>query len=269
MKPVRLFLVLALAFGMAASAQTSGEVVQAISADRPGFAASTDVLQPGMVQVEGGVTLSVDREGDVRHRTMTLGSPMVRMGMWRFVELRAGGSGMQIVRSTDCNGRGTTAGWSDLAVGAKVAVVREGKLVPAITLLPSISLPAGNRVFTSSTYDPSLGVALRKNLRAGLAVAGTLTGTSVSNEGVRRAWYATALSVGISLPQRLAGFVEIYAAGSDGPGKGSTWVSDAGVSRNFGPDLQIDIEAGRRISYGSPCWFVATGFALRHSLFRR
>lgn len=269
MKPVRPFLSLALAFGIAAPAQAYEEVESAISADRPGFATSTSVLGTGLIQVEGGITLYADRDGDVRHRTITFGSPTVRMGISRFVELRAGGNGMELVRTTNCTGHGTTAGWSDLVVGAKIAVVREGRLVPAISLLPSISMPAGNRAFTSSTYDPSLGIAWQKNLPAGMSVGGTLTGTGLSDEGVWRAWYASALSVGIPLPERLAGFVEIYAAGSDGPGKESTWVSDAGVSRKFGPNLQIDIEAGRRISDGAPCWFVATGFALRHSLFRR
>jgi hypothetical protein len=267
MNPVRVFLILALALGIAAPAQTNVE--QAFSADRPGFAKSVSVLHPGMVQLEGGVTLSLDSDGDGRNRTMTFGSPMVRMGMWRFMELRAGGDGMQLVRSTDCNGHRTTTGWSDLVVGAKIAVVDEGRLVPAISLLPSISMPAGNRALSSSTYDPSLDLAWRKNLPGGMSMSGTLTGTSVSEEGVRRASWASAVSVGIPLPERLAGFVEMYAASSSYPGKGSTWVSDAGVSRNFGPNLQIDIEAGRRISYGSPCWFVATGFALRHSLFAR
>ena len=266
---MRLSLILALAFGIAAQTQTSEELQQAFSADRPGFATSTSVLSPGILQLEGGVTFSVDKDGGVGHRTFTFGSPLVRMGVWRFVELRVGGDGMELDRSTDCNGHDTTAGWSDLVVGAKVAVVKEGRLLPAISLLPSVSIPAGNRAFTSSTYDPTLGIAWQKNLPAGMSVGGTLTGTSLSDQRARRAWYASALSVGIPLRKRLAGFVELYATSSDGPGKGSTWVSDAGVSRNFGPNLQIDIEAGRRISYGSPCWFVATGFALRHSLFRR
>ena len=261
--------ILALAFAVAATAQIAQEVEQPLSPDRPGFTPSTSVLQPGMVQIEGGVTLSIDSDGDVSHRTTTFGSPVIRMGMWRFVELRAGGDGLQFVRSADCNGHNSTAGWSDLVLGAKVAVLNEGRLVPAISLMPSISMPAGNREFTSSTYDPSLGIAWRKSLPAGMSVGGTVTGTSLADEGVRHALYASALSVGMPLPEQLAGFVEIYVASSDDPGKGPTWISDAGVSRNFGLNLQIDIEAGRRFSHGAPSWFVAAGFALRHSLFRR
>jgi hypothetical protein len=209
------------------------------------------------------------RDGLIRHQAVTFGSPLIRMGVGRSVELRFAGDGLRLVRSVDSNGHAGTAGWSDVVVGAKVAVVKEGRLLPAISLLPSMSLPAGNRAFTSSTYDPSLGIAWQKNLPAGMSVGGTLTGRSLSGEGVRRAWYTSALSVGIPLPERLAGFVEIYAASSEGPGEGSTWVSDGGVSRNLGSHLQIDIEAGRRLPYGSACWFVATGLALPHPLFRR
>ncbi|MEI9972940.1 MAG: hypothetical protein WDO73_13285 [Ignavibacteriota bacterium] len=55
----------------------------------------------------------------------------------------------------------------------------------------------------------------------------------------------------------MAGYVEVYTVSSWGE-PSATWISDAGFSRNFGANLQIDIEAGRRISSGSACWFVAT-----------
>lgn len=226
MNSVRLSLTVALAFGMRALAQNSVQVEPAFSADRPGFATSTSVLQPGIMPVEGGVALSVDRDGDVRHRTMAFGTPMIRVCVSRFVELPAGGNSMELVRNTDCNGHDTTAGWPDLVVGVNVAFGN-----------------GGNRAFTSSTCDPTLAIAWQKNLPAGLSAGGTLTGTSLSDEGVRRTWYASALSAAIPLPDRLAGLVEIYAASSDEPGNGSTWVSNAGVSRNFGPDLQIDMDS--------------------------
>jgi hypothetical protein len=46
-------------------------------------------------------------------------------------------------------------------------------------------------------------------------------------------------------------------------------ICDAGLSRNIGPNLQIDVDAARRISSGRPTWFIATGFALRRPLFKR
>jgi hypothetical protein len=268
MRPMRLSLILAFTLAVAALAQTS-EAVEQFSSDRPGFTASPSVLGQAFTQVEAGVTVSVDTEGDLRYRTLTFGSPLIRMGLGRSVELRFAGDGIRLVRSMNFGGRDLTAGWSDVGVGAKFAVVDQGRILPAISLMPSISIPAGNRALTSTTYDPSLEVAWLKTLPAGLSLGGTFSGTRISDERVRHARYTSAVSFGFPAPARSAGYVEIYAVRSGGQSGGSTWVSDAGITRQFGANLQIDVEAGRRISHGSPCWFVATGFALRHSLFRR
>ena len=135
-------------------------------------------------------------------------------------------------------------------MGVKVAVVNEGR-IPSRHLLAAVHIDSCRQGHSPVPLTiPVWAIAWQKNLPAGLSVGGTLTGTSLSDEGVRRAWYGSAVSVGIPLPARLAGFVEIYAVSSEGPGNGSTWISDAGLTRNFGPDLQIDIEAGRRLSSG-------------------
>lgn len=269
MNPVRLALILALASTVSSSAQTAEKAEQEFSADRPGFATSPNVLLRGTTQVEGGLTFSVDADGDVRERTVTFGNPLLRIGVGRAMELRIGGDGI-LTRSSDSGSHDRTTGWSDLAVGAKFELVDQGRILPAVSLLPSISVPAGYRAFTSSTYDPSFAVIWLKTLPAGLSLGGTFTGASISCERVRHAQYASAISVGIPVPARLAGYIEIYAVSSEGRGGPSTWISDAGISRNLGANLQIDIEAGRRLSPGGTCWFVATGFALRHaSLFRR
>jgi len=266
-KPVRLFLVLVLAFAVVASAQPSQNIESAISADRPGFATPPSVLGPGLIQIEGGFTVSVDCAGDRQERTLTFGSPAIRIGVGESVELRVAGDGL-LSRSND-GVSGDTNGWSDLALGAKLALVHERRIFPAISLLPSISVPTGSRTFTSSTYDPSLAVAGFKTLPAGLSVVGTVSGASISEERVRHGSYTSAIALWFPAPARSAGYIEMYAVTSAGAGSTSTRICDAGLTHNFGPNLQIDIEAGRQMYAGAPCWFVATGFALRHALFRR
>ena len=267
MNIVRLSLVVVVASGIGVTAQPPSNTESAISADRPGFATPPGVLGPGLLQIEGGVTVSVDTSGDRRERTLTFGSPLIRIGLGRSVELRVAGDGF-LSRSTDGVSRDTN-GWSDLAVGAKLALVHEGRIVPAISLLPSISVPTGGRTFTSSTYDPSLAVAGLKTLPAGLSLVGTLSGASISEERVRHARYTSAIALWFPAPARSAGYIEMYAVTSAGPGSTSSRIYDAGLTHNFGSNLQIDIEAGRRMYAGAPCWFVAAGFALRHALFRR
>lgn len=265
MNPATLSLVLAVASAWTALAQRPPEAEQEFSADRPGFATPTNVLQRGTAQVEGGVSFAVDRDGNVRQKTLTCGNTLIRIGVGGGAELRIGEDGFLLARTNGIVSQETTVGWSDLSLGAKIAVVNQGRLLPAVSLLPSISVPSGYKAFTSSTYDPSLGVAWLKTLPGGTSLGGTFTGMVVSGEQAWQVRYTSATSVQVPAPKSLAGYVEIYAVSSAGAGKGRTLISDAGVSRNFGANLQIDIEAGRQLSRGAPCWFFAAGFALRHA----
>ena len=254
--------IVAVASVVVAAAQTSEEADTTITADRPGFATPPGVLGRGVAEIEGGVTFSVDTAEHTRERTVTLGSPLMRFGVGRSIELRVAGDGF-LFRGDESPGHSTAAGWSDLALGAKIAVVHERRNFPAISLLPSIVTPTGDRAFTNSTYDPGLGIAAFKTLPAGLSLTGTITGTSISEERVRHGQSASAIAIWFPAPARSAGYIEMYAVASEGPGGASTRTFDGGFSRNFGPNLQVDIEAGRRMYSGRPCWFVATGFAWR------
>jgi hypothetical protein len=230
--------ILALVAAMGATAESFETPEPSITTDRPGFTTGPNVLARGFTQLEGGISLAVDEGG----RTFTLGSPLLRVGVARRLELRVAGDGF-LCRPHDM-------GWSDVTLGAKLGLLQERNILPAISLLPSVSVPAGYRAFTSSKYDLSLAVAWQKTLIAGLALAGTLDG--------KRS--ATAFS--FPALAGASGYVEIYTLGGEG-------ISDAGLSRGIGPNLQVDIEAGRRIFSGKPSWFIATGFALRRPLFKR
>jgi hypothetical protein len=245
-----------------ADAQTEDRAQAPMSADRPGFATAPNVLARGVAQLEGGFSFSVDTEGTLRQRTLTVGSPVVRVGVAGPVELRVGGDGI-LSRSTGAMDYAT--GWSDVSLGAKVAVVSERRTLPAISLLPTISVPAGYSGFTSSTYDPGLAVAGLKTLPAGLSLVGTLTAARISDEDGRYARYSSAIALSFPAPARSAGYIEVYTVASNRAQSASARIYDAGVTHNFGPDLQIDVEVGRRLGSGFPCWFVAAGFALRRA----
>jgi hypothetical protein len=268
MNLIRFALAIAVASAVVA-AQTSEKPAPEFSADRPGFSTSPGVVGQGVIQVEGGIGFSADGKGDARAGALTVGSPLIRFGLTRFAELRVTGDGFRRYKSIGSESHDSASGLSDLSVGAKLAVVHQGRIVPAISLLPSVSIPSGHRAFTSSTYDPSLAVAWAKSLAAGVSVGGTFTGTRASGQQVRNR-YTSAVFLSMPAPLRSAGYVEAYSVSSAEPGRGSTWISDAGLSHTVGANLQIDLSAGRQISAGAPCWFVAAGFALRYtSLFRR
>jgi hypothetical protein len=57
--------------------------------------------------------------------------------------------------------------------------------------------------------------------------------------------------------------LESYVSGGAGSGSRPAWVIDVGISRMVGSQMQVDVEAGRRVSPGKPCWFVAAGFSVR------
>jgi hypothetical protein len=249
-----------------APAQTGGSAEESFSADRPGFATSPVVLRRGITQIEGGIGLSIDGDRGGRTRALTVGSPLLRMGVGGRAELRVGGDGFRLL--TDEAGRGE-AGWSDLSFGAKVAVVPERGVIPAISLIPSVVIPAGQRAFTTGSYDPALGIAWAHSMPAGLSIGGTTTASRDTDDAAHYLLYSSALAVGIPAPRGWSTYGEVYVSGAAGSGGRPAWVGDAGLSRAVRENLSLDIEAGRRFSAGMPCWFLAGGFALRPFQVRR
>ena len=231
------------------------------SADRPGFGVPTNVVPRGVLQFETGVSLTSEADPGGRTRTLTWGSPLVRVGVGKRTEIRIGGDGFLSSRVEDRQGTERVRGWSDVALGAKIALW-EGRGL-ALSVVPTLSLPAGARAFTSSALDPSLVVAWSLNLPAKFSAGGTLGYASVSDGGGRLAQRTQAVSLGRALFGGFSGYAEAFTVSPPERGAGGTWMVNGGVTHAIGPNAQADVEFGRRVASGSDCWLVSVGFAVR------
>jgi len=194
---------------------------------------------------------------------MNWGSPLLRAGIGKRVELRFGGDGFVNAHAT-CEGRVTRAlGWSDFGVGAKIALVDESGWRPAFSAIPAFSVPIGGRSVTNSAFDPSLTLAWSKNLPEKWSAGGTLGYASITDQGRRFAQRAVTVSVGHSIWAGMSGFLEAYDVSPTGLDGRPAWMLDGGVTHGVGKNAQVDFSMGRRFLGATSCWFASVGFVTR------
>jgi hypothetical protein len=226
-----------------------------ISTDRPDYTESTDTVGRGIGQLEGGLLWTSEAP---RH-TLTVPNALLRIGIARRLELRLASDGF--VRESVL-GNGTwerNSGGADLAIGAKLALVGERRLLPALSVIGALSLPVGSPRFSSGGYDPFFKLCWSKslpkafdaggNVVAQLATAGP--GTSVEQ--------SVSLSVGHKLPGGLRGFWEVYRIS---PHEAQT-IADTGLSRILGKNVEIDVLVGHTLLAQRSSWFAGAGFGIR------
>jgi hypothetical protein len=266
MKHLAWFVVL-LGSGAALRAQQEGRATpEPLTSDRPGFSDGVSVLPAGVLQLEAGFSLSGKSGGGVVDRTFIAGSPLLRLGLGRRLELRAGGDGFRhdSHRAGDAR-EGARSGASDYSVGAKFRLVSEHGFRPELALISMTSLPVGDERFTSSGIDPTIKLAWSKTLSQSATASGNIIVSSVTNSGARFTQRAVSLQLGRSLWGHWAGFWEGYIVTPAGPGE-RTWTLDTGASHQMGSNAQIDISVGQQIKPLARCWFVGAGLVLRHPL---
>jgi hypothetical protein len=224
-----------------------------IRADRPGFSTTPQTVPRGRLQVEGGYRFSEDRGVD-RH---TLPLLLVRAGLTKQLELRASWDGSSW---TDENGRFEPEA-SDMGLGLKAHLVEQGRLLPDIGLLGSLSLPTGNGGSTSNGVDPTGGLLWDYELAAGPGLFGTLLMSSVTGDDGR--FFEAANAVGVSLPMndRLGSFIEYF--GSYPTDGGAAHNLDGGFTYLPADNLQLDIHGGVGINGRADDCFLGTGIAFR------
>ncbi len=85
----------------------------------------------------------------------------MRVGIGNRFEFRFGGDG---VDASWGEGRRLTRGAADTEEDAKIALSAERHYMSAFSLLPMISPPTGNHLFSSGGYDPTVKLAWSKTL---------------------------------------------------------------------------------------------------------
>ncbi len=240
---------------MAATALLLHAQTDEISTDRPDYTESTDTVGRGIGQFEGGVEWT----SQAPSHTLRVPNALLRIGIAGRVELRLASDGF-VRESVLVNGtREPNSGGADLAVGAKVALTGEKRLMPALSVIGALSFPVGSERFSSGGYDPFFKVCWSKSLPKAFDAGGNVVvqmatagpGTSVEQ--------TVSLSVGHKLFGGVRGFWEVYRMA---PHEAQT-IADTGLSKVLGKNVEIDVSVGHTLLAQRSSWFIGAGFAIR------
>ena len=244
------FLVAALEAGTLSGAAQGPELVT----DRPDQTESAAVVPRGRLQVETGY-LFARGDGIASH---TAPGTLVRIGLGGRTELRLGHAGM-------IGGEGRRAA-GDSELGAKVNLIplAEGWR-PQLALLGGLSLPTGDRGYSSDSADPSFLFAFAHELLPRLSLgynAGAVWESSAERPD-RDAFIVYSLVFGVSLTDRLGMFIELFG---DRQVTGVTATSasvDGGFTLLLDDLVQLDLSIGRRLRGPADDMFVGAGLSFR------
>lgn len=236
-------------------AESPPELPEIVS-DRPDFTESVPVVQPGLVQAEMGVTLG--SEGGTRQ--ISGGEMLLRLGVTRHLELRFGVEGLLAERPPTSDWR---HGISDIELGAKVALWEEKRFLPALSLIPSLLLPTGQESFSSGGLEPTIKLDVGKELAGGFGATANINFSSVKTDNGRMLQRNYSLSVAHDLPWHFSGYAELIRFSSWQPSRHGAWVFNGGVTHPWGPNVQVDIRAGRKLGALGPDWFAGVGLVIR------
>ena len=243
MKSLIPVLLLAVFVDLPASAQDG------MSTDRPDFTESPLTVGQGVIQIEAGATMQ--SVGDTSE--LTSGEGLIRYGVRPRFELRFGLPSL-------VSGEDIDRGLSDINIGFKWTIAQLDNGVD-LGLVGAASLPTGDENFTSDDVNPAFIFIASKPVNDQVSLAGQISGSLIkARENWEANWSATAV-MGVSISQRLGGFLEIMG---ESPPLGDNRITfHTGVLYPVSDDFQLDFHIGTGLNDAAGDEFFGLGLAVR------
>lgn len=234
-----------------------------LTADRPDFTEAASTVGRGVLQIEFGYTFGGDWSGGNSVQTHTLGELLLRAGVAAdWLELRVAASP---VTRVDSEGSGASdSGIEDLYLGAKIELTRQAGGLPALAILPQMTLPTGSALFSGGRALPGANLVYSWDAPGGFSLAGsTQVNLAVADGDDSYAEWAQSAVAGAGLGTRGGVYGEWYAflpTGADAPKEhyfnaGLTWLTT--------DDAQWDMRIGIGLNDAADDFFVGVGAAIR------
>lgn len=252
---------------------------QSITPDRPGLGDGASTLEQGTLQAEMGYVFThtstdieirnangepIDDGVDVS--THTLGQLLVRYGMTNAIEVRGGIGSIAWVEQIAESGTEFEAGYDGASLGTKIRLLQ----TPVATLsgLAILSVPLGS-AFSSSddrarqevkvAFDGALGDRISISVNGGASFFYDDGGDTPFTDRELEWLFIPTLSVSATDALGLyAGYGGFY---NDSLNRN---VVEAGTTYRLDPNMQVDVNAGRRVDESAdPSFFLGAGFAYR------
>jgi hypothetical protein len=231
--------------------------------DRPTDSASPELVPRRTFQLELGYKFTrLDTDGG-RTDTQELPDLLARFGISDRVEARLTATGWTFENTAT----GMDIGFTDISLGAKIALAEERGGCPQMALLADVSLPVGAVGFTDDYVIPKVLLLATHTLTRRLGLTWNLgpSFATTKNDGVTQTDvtlnYAVALSGAAGGPFSLFG--EVYgnfAFGQDVPDSHTVQV---GTTILLSRTWQIDVRGGIGMVDNVPDWLAGAGLAFR------
>ncbi|WP_348762547.1 transporter [uncultured Salinisphaera sp.] len=234
-------------FGIDRAAHDSG-----VPADRPGFGDNIGLVPKGYYLAEGGVRFD-DNQGGGSSTTIP-SSFLLRTGIDENIELRVGFNGY-VLNSPGEDGAG------DATVGAKIRVHDETTYTPAVSLLPTVSLPVGSDAVSATKAEPELHFIWGKTLTSDFSLGGNVNlAERVDAAENYTLETAVSLAANYGFTDRLSGYAEYYTILPENDGR-DTHAINGGVAFVPGHLIQLDAYVGTGLNDTTSNIFFGGGIA--------
>ncbi len=230
--------------------------------DRPDFTESTLAVPLGRVQIEAGLTFTRDGAGGGRHaESFEAPEALLRVGLIRGFELRIGAPSY----AWEDDGSAELDGLTDMGIGFKLELGEQSGARPSLALLGELSIPTGDREFTSDEVDPTVIVAWAYDLgESGWSVAGNVGASSISDSsGDRFEEFSSSLALGIPLTGSLGAYAEYYGFYRHDAGAGPEHYFNAGLNHLIDNNTQLDFRVGLGLNGNADDFFTGAGVSFR------
>ena len=228
--------------------------------DRPDFTEASSTVGRGVAQVEMGYTYTFDNDGAVT-RSHSIGEPLVRYGIFAdWLELRFAYNYLdQQVNAVNNNGS------QDIYLGLKIGLTPQEGILPEMALIPQMTVPTGDRPFTSGEVLPGLNLQYGWEINDWLSTGGS-TQFNRSLDGTLNAYteWAQSWTIGYTLNDWLGAYTEFYGFFPSGAADVRTETYfNGGFTVLLNNDVQWDIRAGTGLNAAAADYFVGTGLSIR------
>ncbi|HXC77311.1 MAG TPA: transporter [Candidatus Acidoferrum sp.] len=239
---------LALTFSSIVHAQDSAPIVT----DRPDVTEAANVVPRLSVQVENGLTWTVQ---DHQH-TVSGTETLLRVGIGQRFELRVGVPDYFLNLSA---GRHPD-GFNDLSLGLKQQVGPVAGNIQ-LSIIAATSLPSGTGGVSTHGIDPFLKVPWSKELQPGWSIGGMQSIFWTTENGRRNPTGETTVYVEKEVIEPWALFLEY--AGDFASLDRARQLLHIGMTYRIGLRHQVDAHVGFGLSAAAPNHFVAVGYSFR------
>lgn len=223
--------------------------------DLPDETQETDLLEKGQIQLETALLYNRYKDGG---RSSVIGQGLLRYGLLNRVELRLL---VEDGRERDKYIKETVQSTSPLAMGTKIALVKEVKGLPDITLVSFLKLPFTSRSNTQKAYWLPIIIAAFQNKFGGNRWKLEYN-IGAQQEAYSTDWVAIANgSVHYKIFQQLELFTEYYAQYR--PGKQPQHNIGGGVAYELGDMWEVYFSTGSAVYSDNPNHYFDSGIAFR------